>query len=138
MHLSEERMQGQLPVSLAGIGTGGARWYLLPVLCIKSTASSNTSISRRRCEDLPQNRETPPVIKSREGTVENTSSGMLRGSSEDKTSSPSLSTVASPIHSPPTIFVNLIIIVDLCLNSFHSFHPLHKIMMMLLIASMCE
>ncbi len=41
-------------------------------------------------------------------------------------------------HSPPTIVVILIAIVDLYLNLFHSLHPLHKIMMMFLIASMCE
>jgi hypothetical protein len=63
------------------------------------TASSNTLASRRRIRDqrhaTPRNRETLPLIRYREEILEKASSGLLRGSSEDKASSPSSSTVAS-------------------------------------------
>ena len=111
MHLGEKRMRGQLPVSLAGIGTGGARPYRPPVQRARSTTSSNTFISRRWHRDLrhttPQNRKTPPQIRSREGTLEKTTSGLLRWSSEDKASSPSSSTAASPIPSFSNHICNL-------------------------------
>jgi hypothetical protein len=100
MDLGEERMRGQLPVSLASIGMGGSPPVPSARRCVRSTVLSNTSISRRRHGDLRhttrQNREIP-LTRSREATLEKTSSGMLRGSSEDKASSPSSPTAASPI-----------------------------------------
>ena len=103
MHVGEKRMRGQLPDSLVGIGTG-ARPYRPPVRRARSTALSNTFISRRRQRDLRhtalKNTETPPLDRSRGGTFEKTSSGLLRGSLEDKASSPSSSTAASPSPSP--------------------------------------
>ena len=79
---------------------GGLCPYRPPVPPFGSTASSNTFTSRRRIRDqthtAPRNRETPPQIRSQEGTLEKTRSGLLRGSSEDKASSPSSSSTAAP------------------------------------------
>ena len=142
MHMGERRMRGQLPVTLTGIGTGKAHPYHPPVWPARSTASSNTSTWRSRRRDLRhttlQNRETLPHIRSREGTLERQHPGCYVDPQRTRHHPLHHQLLHHQPHPPPTIVLILIAIVDLYSNLFHSFHPLHKIMMMFLIASMCE
>jgi hypothetical protein len=110
MHLGERRMRGKLRVSLAGIGTGKDHPYRPPVRPARTTAPSNTFTLRRWCRDLrhtaPQNRETLPHIRSKEGTLEKTTSEILRGSLEDPRHHPlHHQPLHHQRHSPPTIVV---------------------------------
>ena len=113
MRLGERTTRGQLPGDLTSIGTCKAHPYHPPVPPSISTVSSNTFTSCRRIKDqthtTPWNRETPPQIRSQEGTSEKTRSRLLRGSLEDKESSPSpsSSTAAPPWSSSSNHSCNL-------------------------------
>ncbi len=139
MHLGERTMRGQLPVTLTGIGTGKARPYHPPKAPPHKIFSPGADGAEIRDTQLRKTEKHRPRLDLEKELWRRQHPGCYVDPRRTR---------HHPLHHhqplhlhhhhSPTIVVILIAIVDLYSNSFHFFNPLHKIMMMFLIAFMCE
>ena len=138
MRLGERTMRGQLPGSLRGIGTGRARPYHPPGAPPRQILSPPVDGSEIRHTQLRETEKYRPRSDLKKELWRRQDPGCYVDPRRTRHHPLHHQPLHHQPHSPPTIVVILIAIVDLYSNLFYSFHPLHKIMMMFLIASMCE